>query len=103
VGSKAKIMKLGIIGVGAVGLATAMAAASRARVREIVLVNHAPRQGGGDDAHCGMALSPLVDPRRRLPTCDAGLASSLPASMKRPAAPPTAATRPAACACSTPT
>src|SRR5256885_2031227 len=37
-GPEGKIMKLGIIGVGSVGSAIAMAAASRARVREIVLV-----------------------------------------------------------------
>jgi lactate dehydrogenase-like 2-hydroxyacid dehydrogenase len=100
-------MKLGIIGVGAVGSATAMAAASRARVREIVLIDRdqARAKAVAIDMHYGVALSPLfrsataTTPSLPMPASR----SSPPASMKRPAAPPTAATRPAACACSTPT
>ena len=55
-------MKLGIIGVGAVGSAIAMAAASRARVREIVLVNRnrARAKAVATDMHYGAALSPIV-------------------------------------------
>ncbi len=55
-------MKLGIIGVGAVGSAIAMAAASRARIREIVLVdrNHARAKAVATDMHYGVALSPTV-------------------------------------------
>ena len=55
-------MKLGIIGVGAVGSATAMAAALRARVREIVLLDldRARAKAVATDMHYGVALSPLV-------------------------------------------
>ena len=55
-------MKLGIIGVGAVGSAIAMAAASRAQVREIVLVNRnrARAKAVATDMHYGAALSPIV-------------------------------------------
>jgi L-lactate dehydrogenase len=55
-------MKLGIIGVGAVGSAIAMAAASRARVRDIVLVNRnrARAKAVATDMHYGGALAPLV-------------------------------------------
>ena len=58
-------MKLGIIGVGAVGSAIAMAAASRARVREIVLVDrNRPRaKAVATDMHYGVALSPTVSIR----------------------------------------
>ncbi len=58
-------MKLGIIGVGAVGSAIAMAAASRARVREIVLLDHnRPRaKAVATDMHYGVALSPTVSIR----------------------------------------
>jgi malate/lactate dehydrogenase len=100
-------MKLGIIGVGAVGSAVVMAAASRARVREIVLVNRnrARAKAVATDMHYGVALSPMVSIRDGdyADLADAGWPLSLPASMKRPAAPPTAATQRAACACSTPT
>src|SRR4029453_1991813 len=60
-GAEDKIMKMGIIGVGSVGSAIAMAAASRARVREIVLVDRArPRsKAGATDMHYGAPLSPL--------------------------------------------
>jgi L-lactate dehydrogenase len=55
-------MKLGIIGVGAVGSAIAMAAASRARAREIVLLDRtrARAKAVATDMHYGEALSPLV-------------------------------------------
>lgn len=55
-------MKLGIIGVGAVGAATAMAVASRARIRELVLVDkdHARAKAVATDMHYGVPLSPLV-------------------------------------------
>ena len=55
-------MKLGIIGVGAVGAATAMAVALRARVRELVLVdkNRARAKAVATDMHYGVPLSPLV-------------------------------------------
>jgi L-lactate dehydrogenase len=52
-------MKLGIIGVGAVGSAIAMAAASSARVRDIVLVNRnrARANAVATDMHYGGALA----------------------------------------------
>jgi L-lactate dehydrogenase len=55
-------MKLGIIGVGAVGAATAMAAVLRARVREIVLVDKdtARARAVATDMHYGVPLSPLL-------------------------------------------
>jgi L-lactate dehydrogenase len=55
-------MKLGIIGVGAVGAATAMAVALRARVRELVLIdrNQARARAVATDMHYGVPLSPLV-------------------------------------------
>jgi L-lactate dehydrogenase len=71
-------MKLGIIGVGAVGSAIAMAAASRARIREIVLVdqNRARAKAVATDMHYGVALSPLVTIRDGdyADLADAGLA-----------------------------
>jgi L-lactate dehydrogenase len=56
------IMKLGIIGVGAVGSATAMAIALRARAREIVLIdsNNARAKAVATDMHYGVPLSPIV-------------------------------------------
>jgi L-lactate dehydrogenase len=73
-----KIMKLGIIGVGAVGSAIAMAAASRAQVREIVLVNRnrARAKAVATDMHYGVALSPIVTIRDGdyADLADAGLA-----------------------------
>ena len=58
-------MKLGIIGVGAVGAATAMAVALRARARELVLVDRdLPRaKAVATDMHYGVPLSPLIDVR----------------------------------------
>ena len=58
-------MKLGIIGVVAVGSSTAMAAALRARVREIVLIDldRARAKAVATDMHYGVALSPLVSIR----------------------------------------
>jgi L-lactate dehydrogenase len=55
-------MKVGIVGVGAVGAATAMALALRARVRELSLVdqNRARAKGVATDMHYGVPLSPLV-------------------------------------------
>jgi L-lactate dehydrogenase len=55
-------MKLGIIGVGAVGAATAMAVALRARVRELVLIDRdrARARAVATDMHYGVPLSPLV-------------------------------------------
>jgi len=55
-------MKLGIIGVGAVGAATAMAVALRARVRELVLVDkdRTRARAVATDMHYGVPLSPLV-------------------------------------------
>ena len=55
-------MKLAIIGVGAVGAATAMAAALRARVREIVLIDkdQARARGVALDMSYGIPLSPRV-------------------------------------------
>jgi malate/lactate dehydrogenase len=71
-------MKLGIIGVGAVGSATAMAAALRARVREIVLIDldRARAKAVATDMHYGVALSPLVSIRDGdyADLADAGLA-----------------------------
>jgi L-lactate dehydrogenase len=71
-------MKLGIIGIGAVGSATAMAAASRARVREIVLIDldRARAKAVATDMHYDVALSPLVSIRDGdyADLADAGLA-----------------------------
>jgi len=55
-------MKVGIIGMGAVGAATAMAIALRARVRELVLINRnrARAKAVATDMHYGVPLSPLV-------------------------------------------
>ena len=55
-------MKLGIIGVGAVGAATAMAVVLRARVRELVLVDkdRSRARAVATDMHYGVPLSPLV-------------------------------------------
>ena len=52
-------MKLGIIGVGAVGAATAMAVALRAHARELVLVdrNRARAKAVATDMHYGVPLS----------------------------------------------
>jgi L-lactate dehydrogenase len=56
------VMKLGIIGVGAVGAATAMAVALRARTREIVLIDkdRARAKAVATDMHYGVPLSPIV-------------------------------------------
>lgn len=62
-------MKLGIIGVGAVGAATAMAVVLRARVRELVLIRQGPvARPGGRDRHAlwRAALSAGHDQGRRL-------------------------------------
>jgi len=48
-------MKLGIIGVGAVGAATAMAVTLRARVRELVLIDRTGRAPGRSRPTCIMA------------------------------------------------
>jgi L-lactate dehydrogenase len=55
-------MKVGIVGVGAVGAATAMAIALRARARELVLVNRDRKRAKAvaTDIHYGVPLSPLV-------------------------------------------
>ena len=55
-------MKVGIIGVGAVGAATAMAIALRARVRELILVDRdrARAKAVATDMHYAVPLSPLV-------------------------------------------
>src|SRR5215470_6740229 len=55
-------MKAGIVGIGAVGAATAMAIALRARVRELVLLdrNRARAKAVAADMHYGIPLSPLV-------------------------------------------
>jgi L-lactate dehydrogenase len=55
-------MKAGIVGVGAVGRATAMAIALRARVQKLVLVNRnrAVAKGVATDMRYGTPLSPLV-------------------------------------------
>jgi L-lactate dehydrogenase len=55
-------MKVGIVGVGAVGAATAMALALRARVRELILINRnrARAKAVATDMHYGVPLSPLV-------------------------------------------
>ena len=55
-------MKLGIIGVGAVGAATTMAVALRARAREVVLIDRdrARAKAVAVDMHYGVPLSPIV-------------------------------------------
>jgi L-lactate dehydrogenase len=58
-------MKLGIIGVGAVGAAATMAVALRARARELVLIDRdrARAKAVAIDMHYGVPLSPIVDIR----------------------------------------
>ena len=58
-------MKVGIIGVGAVGAATAMAVALRARARKMVLVDRdeARAKAVATDMHYGEPLSALLDIR----------------------------------------
>lgn len=58
-------MKVGIIGIGAVGAATAMAIALRARLRELVLIDRtrARAKAVATDIHYGVPLSPLVTVR----------------------------------------
>lgn len=58
-------MKVGIVGVGAVGAATAMAIALRARVREMILLDRdrARARAVATDMHYGVPLSPLVTVR----------------------------------------
>jgi L-lactate dehydrogenase len=58
-------MKVGIIGVGAVGAATAMAVAMRARAREMVLIdrNQARAKAVATDMHYGEPLSALLEIR----------------------------------------
>ena len=58
-------MKVGIIGVGAVGAATAMAVALRARAREMVLIDRdaARAKAVATDMHYGEPLSALLDIR----------------------------------------
>ena len=55
-------MKLGIIGVGAVGAATTMAVALRARAREVVLIDRDRDRAKAVaiDMHYGVPLSPIV-------------------------------------------
>lgn len=55
-------MKVAIIGVGAVGAATAMAVVLRARAREVVLIDrdHARAKAVAADMHYGIPLSPLL-------------------------------------------
>jgi L-lactate dehydrogenase len=55
-------MKVGIIGVGAVGAATAMAIALRARAGDLVLIDRDPHRAKAVamDMHYGVPLSPLV-------------------------------------------
>jgi L-lactate dehydrogenase len=56
------MMKVGIVGIGAVGAATAMAIVLRARVRELILINRnrARAKAVATDMHYGVPLSPLV-------------------------------------------
>ena len=56
------MMKAGIVGVGAVGAATAMAIALRARIQELVLVNRdrARAKGVATDMRYGGPVSPLI-------------------------------------------
>jgi L-lactate dehydrogenase len=58
-------LKLGIIGVGAVGAATAMAVAMRARIRQLVLLDRdrARAKAIATDMQYGVPLSPLIDIR----------------------------------------
>jgi L-lactate dehydrogenase len=73
-----RIVTLGIIGIGAVGSAIAMAAASRAQLHDIVLVNRtrARARAVATDMHYGVALSPMVTIRDGdyADLADAGLA-----------------------------
>ena len=58
-------MKVGIVGVGAVGAATAMAVALRARAREMVLIDRdqARAKAVATDMHYGEPLSALLEIR----------------------------------------
>lgn len=58
-------MKLGIVGIGAVGAATAMAVCLRARARHVVLIDKdRPRaKAVAIDMHYGVPLSPMVEVR----------------------------------------
>jgi L-lactate dehydrogenase len=58
-------MKMGIVGVGAVGSATAMAVALRARARELVLIDkdRSRAKAVATDMHYGIPLSPIVSIR----------------------------------------
>jgi L-lactate dehydrogenase len=99
-------MKLGIIGVGAVGAAAAMAVVLRARVRELVLIDkdRARARAVATDMHYGVPLSPLVTIKEAIMTTSTApaLLSSPPASTRRPAALPTGAIRLAGFVFSTP-
>ena len=66
-------MKLGIVGIGAVGAATAMAIVLRGRVRELILVNRnrGRAKGVATDMRYGVPLSAAIaiadgEARRRL-------------------------------------
>jgi L-lactate dehydrogenase len=56
------MMKAGIVGVGAVGAASAMAIALRARIQELILVNRdrARAKGVATDMRYGVPVSPLI-------------------------------------------
>lgn len=100
-------MKVGIVGVGAVGSATAMAIALRARIRELILINRnrARAKAVAIDMHYGMPLSPLV----RVADGDyadlagAGLVIIAAGVNEKAGARPTATIRLDGCACSNPT
>jgi malate/lactate dehydrogenase len=53
---------VGIVGIGAVGAAIAMAVVLRARVRELILIdrNRARAKAVATDMHYGVPLSPMV-------------------------------------------
>jgi L-lactate dehydrogenase len=73
-----RIVTFGIIGIGAVGSAIAMAAAARAQLHDIMLVNRnrARARAVATDMHYGVALSPMVTIRDGdyADLADAGLA-----------------------------
>ncbi len=100
-------MKVAIIGAGAVGSACATALVLRGCAREIVVIDRTPARAIGlaTDVRYGATLSPAVNVRSGdysdlkgvdLVVITAGV-------NEKTGAPPTAATQPAGCDCSTPT
>jgi len=99
-------MKVGIVGMGGVGAATAMALLGRARISELMLVNRnrARAKGVATDMRYGAPLSGPITIKDGDYADLAGAAAVIvtAVSMKRQAERPIEATLPAYCACSAP-